>query len=379
MKRLLALLAAVLLAASSCSERGTPAGPAALTLEGHTVTIATVEDQLDAMAADPAIGQFLFGASLDIEGQAPGSYDPIAASALLSLYAQGFLLEDIAGAHGIEVTEAELAAAEEQIRQSVAQVDPSTGRPAADAGVLETLPDELLDTIVRLVANQEAILADLAEQADVPEISEEELRAAYDEVVPSATEACVSHILVAFTEDTDLLRDPTFVPDDEMVAAAQVGIDDAVARLEAGEDFAEVAQEVSDDTASGAQGGDLDCSSPTGYVGPFADAVLDQPVGEVGAVIETQFGFHVVLVRERTAPSFEELEPELRAQMVEAASDPTQAFSELLTERAEQVDVYVDGRFGEWEAISISVVPPLGAADPPTMGGDELDLPGLGL
>ena len=376
MKRLLALTALLALLAGACSDRGTAADPAALTIEGRSVSVRTVEDQLAAMQEDPGIAEFLFGPGLVLEGEAPGSYSPEAGAQLLTLYAQAFLLDDLATTQGVEVTEAELAAAEEQIRQSATQVDPTTGQPVGGSSV-DDLPEELLELIVGLVADQNALVAQLEAEAGTPDISDEELQAAYESVLPDATEACVSHILVAFTDDTEQLRDPSFAPSDEQVAAARAGIDEVVARLDAGEGFAAVAAEVSDDTGSGAAGGDLGCSSPSGY-GPFADAVVSQPVGEIGPPVETQFGFHVIVVQQRTVPTFEELEPELRQQMEQAATDVRPAFSQLITDRAEQVEVYVDGRFGTWESVSVGVVPPQGAADAPTMPGDEpLTLPGL--
>ena len=377
MKRLLALTALLALLAGACSDRGSAADPAALTIEGRSVSVRTVEDQLSAMAEDPSIADFLFGPGLVVEGSAPGSYSPDAAAELLTLYAQAFLLDQLADDRGVEVSEADLAAAEEQIRQSSQQVDPSTGQPVAGPSI-DALPEGLADLIVELVADQNGLVALLEQEAGAPEISDEEVRAAYEQVLPDQTEVCASHILVAFTEDVEQLREPGFEPSEDEVAQARAEIEELQARLDDGEDFASVATEASDDTASGAEGGDLGCSSPAGYVEPFAEAVTEQPVGEVGGIVETQFGYHLIVVRERTVPTYEELEPELREQLEAAATDVSQAFSELITAEAEQADVYVDGRFGTWEAISVSVAPPEGAAEPPTTASDEpLTLPGL--
>lgn len=386
MKRLLALTALLALLAGACADRGSAADPAALTLEGRTVSVRTVEDQLSLLAEDPAAAALVMPQDLvdpitgqvQITGEAPGSYSPAAGAALVTLYAQAFLLEDLVAQRGVEVSEADLTAAQEQVLTATEQVDPSSGAPIPGSSYFTELPQELQDLIVRLVADQLAIEEDLREEAGPAEVSDEEVQAAYEAVLPERTEACVSHILVAFTEDTDQLRDPSYEPTEEQVAAAQAGIDDVVARLEAGDGFAAVAAEASDDTASGEAGGDLGCSSPAGYVGPFAEAVVAQPVGEVGEPVETQFGYHVIVVRERTAPSFEELEAELREQLEAAATDVSVALSQTITERAESVDVYVDPRFGTWDPAFVTVVPPEGAAEPPTLVEDEpLSLPGL--
>ncbi len=93
---------------------------------------------------------------------------------------------------------------------------------------------------------------------------------------------------------------------------------DIIAKLDGGGDFAELAKEHSTGP-SGPQGGDL------GY---FTD---DQMVPEFSAVasalepgqyakdpVQTQFGWHVIKVEDRrqvAAPSFEEMEPQLRQEL----------------------------------------------------------------
>ena len=92
------------------------------------------------------------------------------------------------------------------------------------------------------------------------------------------TEVCSSHILVATAE-----------------AAAAVG-----KRLEAGEEFAELAIEISIDPGSGPTGGDLGCAPAAQFVGPFADGAMVATIGVPTQPIETEFGFHIILVSERS-------------------------------------------------------------------------------
>jgi peptidyl-prolyl cis-trans isomerase C len=62
-----------------------------------------------------------------------------------------------------------------------------------------------------------------------------------------------------------------------------------------GKDFEKVAAEVSD-CPSKAKGGKLGILSRGQAVKPFGDAAFNQKVGEVGPVVETQFGYHVIEV-----------------------------------------------------------------------------------
>lgn len=81
------------------------------------------------------------------------------------------------------------------------------------------------------------------------------------------------------------------------VKKARAKIDGAKARVDKGEDFAVVAKEVSEDS-SAAMGGDLGLQGPGVWVKPFEDEANRLKAGEVGNVIRTRFGFHVIKVDE---------------------------------------------------------------------------------
>ncbi|HUW96069.1 MAG TPA: peptidylprolyl isomerase [Anaerolineae bacterium] len=82
-------------------------------------------------------------------------------------------------------------------------------------------------------------------------------------------------------------------------------------RLEDGEDFALLATEVSTDTLSAELGGDLGWF-PRGKMDPaFEEAAFGLAVGEISDVVETSFGFHIILVEERDE------DRELDAQMLD--------------------------------------------------------------
>ncbi len=82
-----------------------------------------------------------------------------------------------------------------------------------------------------------------------------------------------------------------------------------------GADFAVVAKAESDDTGSGANGGTLGTFGHGQMVPAFEQAAFAQPVGQVSEPLKTQFGYHLVLVDERKAKTFEEAKPEIEKQM----------------------------------------------------------------
>lgn len=74
-------------------------------------------------------------------------------------------------------------------------------------------------------------------------------------------------------------------------------------QIVAGGDFAAIAQANSADSVSAVKGGELGNIMRGQTVGPFDQAAFSQPVGQVGAPVQTQFGFHIVEVKSRTADS----------------------------------------------------------------------------
>jgi parvulin-like peptidyl-prolyl isomerase len=133
-------------------------------------------------------------------------------------------------------------------------------------------------------------------------------------------------------------------------AAAEVEALDVLDRLAAGEEFAAVATDMSTDTVSAANGGELGCGAPSQYVTEFGQAALTAPIGEVlDTPVETMYGYHVILVTDRTDPDPATLPTE--EQVVESmeAELVSQGFQEWLVDRLTQAEVTIDERFGTWE------------------------------
>ncbi len=80
-----------------------------------------------------------------------------------------------------------------------------------------------------------------------------------------------------------------------------------LARLEAGEDFASLAEELSTDESTREDGGDLGWF-PRGVMVPeFEEAAFALQPGETSDIVQTSFGYHIILVEERDPDR--ELEP----------------------------------------------------------------------
>ena len=101
-----------------------------------------------------------------------------------------------------------------------------------------------------------------------------------------------------------------------------------IAEIEAGADFAELAKQWSTGP-SGSNGGDLGYFVKDMMVAPFAAAAFDLDVGAITAEpVETQFGWHVIMVEDRrptAPPSFAAAEDSLRATESQAALEEIMA------------------------------------------------------
>ena len=130
------------------------------------------------------------------------------------------------------------------------------------------------------------------------EVSPEELQAAYDEQynnVEPEQEFNASHILVETKEEADAIK----------------------AELDGGADFAATAREKSTGP-SGPSGGSLGWFGKGMMVPPFEEAVIGLKAGEISAPVQTQFGWHVIVLNEtRTteAPALESVQEELELQI----------------------------------------------------------------
>lgn len=115
------------------------------------------------------------------------------------------------------------------------------------------------------------------------------------------------------THARHILIKTTTADDEAAKKTKRAKIDDIRKKLVAGGDFAKIAKE-SSDCPSKEKGGDLGSFAKGQMVKPFEDAAFTQKINEIGPVVETQFGYHIIQVLERTAAKskkLEEVKPEI--------------------------------------------------------------------
>jgi parvulin-like peptidyl-prolyl isomerase/Tfp pilus assembly protein PilF len=91
--------------------------------------------------------------------------------------------------------------------------------------------------------------------------------------------------------------------------------DDLHQRLLDGEDFAVLAREYSIDTGTSSNGGDLDWFERGDMVPEFEEAAFDLEVGQISKPIESQYGYHIILLTDRQAafvPALNDIKDQVR-------------------------------------------------------------------
>ncbi|HVH57723.1 MAG TPA: peptidylprolyl isomerase [Vicinamibacterales bacterium] len=139
-----------------------------------------------------------------------------------------------------------------------------------------------------------------AEVASTPAVTDTEVREFYDKNPNEFTGLRASHILI---------RPAGFDEDSKKKARAQA--EDLMKQARAGADFADLARKHSAD-GSAQQGGDLGFFTKGSMVPAFSDAAFALKPGEVSDVVETQFGFHVIMSVERKDVPFDDASTKIR-------------------------------------------------------------------
>ena len=239
-------------------------------------------------------------------------------STVFAILAAGFLSIDmtaaraanptdvVAKADGIEITEADIQMAMQDMQDQLNQmpepqrrdtaitylIDLKLGAKAAKGAKLTE--DE---TVKRKIAmlTERMLFDEYLETAAKKVVTDDAMKALYSDTVKNLKpepEIRARHILVE-TEDQ---------------AKA------AIKRLKAGEDFAKVATELSKDPGSGQQGGDLGFFTKDRMVPEFSTAAFALEIGKVSEPVKSQFGYHVIKVeekREKPIPGFEEVRDQI--------------------------------------------------------------------
>lgn len=219
----------------------------------------------------------------------------------------------VARVNGTEIRQSDLAVAEEDVGNQVAQMDPAAKRDY----LINLLSDMILvgqaaearkiqdsaEFKRRLALTRTKLLMEQFLQAEAKTaVTDAALRKVYDEAIgqmKKEPEVRARHILVEAEDEAKAI----------------------VADLKKGADFAELAKSKSKDPGA-ADGGDLGYFTKDQMVPEFSEVAFKLDKGALSDPVKSQFGWHVIKVedkRERQPPEFDKVKDQLESFVVRRA------------------------------------------------------------
>lgn len=193
-------------------------------------------------------------------------------------------------------------------------------------------------------ADIEYVVLDLAGVTENITLNDADVRSYFDQNLPrysTKEERRASHILINAAASA---------PAAEREAAKAKAADLLAQVKGATGKFADLARKHSQDPGSAPSGGDLSFFQKGAMVKPFEDAAFALKKGEVSEVVESEFGYHIILltdVRAAVVRPFDQVKPEIVAELKKQQAqrefaDKAEVFSNLVYEQAESFDPVVE-------------------------------------
>ena len=213
----------------------------------------------------------------------------------------------------------------------------------------------------------EYVVLDLDSVRSGIRVNEDDLRTYYKENLTrlaAKEERRASHILINAAKDAP-------AADREQAKARAQELLAQVRKSPAS--FAEVAKKSSQDSGSAPAGGDLNFFGRGAMVKPFEDAVFAMKKGEISDVVESDFGYHIILltdIKTPRQPSFEELRPSLEAELKQQQAqrkfaEVAEAFTNSVYEQPDSLKPVADSlKLKIQTAEGVTRIPGPGASGP---------------
>ena len=217
----------------------------------------------------------------------------------------------VAKVNGVEITLGHLIAAREALPEQFRSLPNET----LFKGIMDQLIQQaaLEQTVEGKLSRRDALMLDNSRRDFMSNVA-----------LMAVVEAAVTDEALQTAYDA---RFAEFAPQKEFSAAhilvdTQERAEELKAELDGGADFATLAKDNSTDVGSGSNGGDLGWFGLGMMVKPFEDAVVAAEIGKVSGPVQTDFGWHLVLVKEtRIAekPTLDQMREELAADLQQRA------------------------------------------------------------
>ena len=303
---------AALLVLSACSK----ATPPAATVDGVQIT----EAQL---STDQVLFGFLAGLSQQPCGTKVGTetQDQACARFTLANLIQEDLVKAYAAANKVTVSDATVTTAISQLETGLG------GAPALDAKLKS---GGLTRADLTSLAKRLLLFNEVQKSVGAGKVTDAQLQASYEGNKAQFTQLHAAHILVKTEAEAVKIR-------------AQV----------TAKNFAALAKKYSIDTVSAAHGGDLGTvpAVGAGLDQTFVQAALALRPGEISQPVQTQFGWHIIMLISADVQPFDQVKDQLLSQM------SGQAFQVWLQDRLKNAAITVNPKYGKLDPATGEIVP----------------------
>ena len=230
----------------------------------------------------------------------------------------------------VSVPDAEVDAQVDKIRARFQSQDAFTRALAQQKVTLEKLREDTRQAL----EIEKLLKTSIGSKADV---KSEEIAAFYEknpQFFQQPEQVHASHILIRVPQGAE----------ESVKKAAREKIETVLKSARAGKDFGALAKEYSEDPGSAAGGGDLGTFPQGQMVGPFNDVAFKLAPGTISDIVETEFGYHIIKVHEKTAGRavpIDEARPKIENHLQQVNRQrETQAFVMTLRSRG-KVEIFI--------------------------------------
>jgi hypothetical protein len=321
--------------------------PTAASVNGDTISVATLNADMNALAGSAA-GQCLLalrsGQSISV-APGTGTYPMGFAGSILSSDVGNLVAAQFAAAHGIHLGGSDVATAQNNYASALDGGISSLGQQASAAGAQSPCQkadgstftgQQLLTALPAAVRNSEVVN-----------------QAVDNKLLARGADLSTAAVLNFYAANR-----PLFVVDcvSDIAVATQTEADQVVAKLKAGQSFATVATASSIDPQTASSGGQLGCNFTESRV-LSALQVPSVTVGQPVTPLQTSGGQWVIYeVTSQTVIPVGQAAPVVRDDLLHATSNTQRVTAELLV-YAHRSSIDVNPQYGHWSGASITPPP----------------------
>ncbi|PIQ82177.1 MAG: hypothetical protein COV76_05010 [Candidatus Omnitrophica bacterium CG11_big_fil_rev_8_21_14_0_20_64_10] len=209
---------------------------------------------------------------------------------------------------------------EKEVEDRMARLNPST-RAALRNDKKRLLQEMITETLLMQEARSRGLERDAEVLRLVEEAKRQILLGRLLEVMREKAEVSVApeEIAQVYQANLDRFQEPERFRASHILVKTREEAEAALKRVKGGEPFEEVAKQVSMDPTA-VRGGDLGLFSEGQLIPAFEEAVKSLGIGQTSGIVQTEFGYHIILLTEkkaaRTRP-LEEVQGQISSQIAE--------------------------------------------------------------